>query len=63
MIPSAPVAGPSTASDGLPAHNPMFPNMDASDDDIAWLNVAENDELEEITNICMQHWQTAVSEA
>lgn len=33
------------------------------EDDIVWLNIAENDEAQKIIDICMEHWQSAAPEA
>ncbi|KAF8236921.1 hypothetical protein L208DRAFT_1249802 [Tricholoma matsutake] len=44
----------------------VFPpnlNSDAGDDDIAWLNIAEDNETQKIINICVERWQSAGPEA
>jgi hypothetical protein len=51
-----PDTGPSTTpneeSDSIP---PSF-NPDAHDDDIAWLNIAENDEAQKVIDVCVERW-------
>jgi hypothetical protein len=37
--------------------------LNADDDDIAWLNVAEHDEVQKITDICVERWRSAGPEA
>ena len=46
-------------SDYIP---PSF-NPDAHDDDIAWLNIAENNEAQKVIDVCVEHWRSAGSEA
>ena len=35
----------------------------ANDDDIAWLNITENGELQNITDVCVERWRSASPES
>ena len=43
--------------------SPALPNttfdLYANDYDIAWLNITENEELQKITDVCVEHWCSA----
>jgi Kyakuja-Dileera-Zisupton transposase len=58
-----PDAGPSTAPKNPSDVFPPNLNSDAGDDDIAWLNIAEDDETQKIINICVERWRSAGPEA
>lgn len=47
--PHAPSLDPNTANTG--------------DDDISWLNVAENDEAQKVIDVCVERWRSAGPEA
>ena len=34
-------------------------NLYANDDNIAWLNITENEELQKITDVCIECWCSA----
>jgi hypothetical protein len=38
-------------------------DLNANDDDIAWLNIAENEELQKITDVCVERWRSASPES
>ena len=40
-----------------------FPDHDLESEDVAWLNVAENDELAQCVNTCVERWRNAGPEA
>lgn len=37
--------------------------MNADEDDIAWLNITENEELQKITDVCVERWRSAAPES
>ena len=47
--------------------SPALPNttfdLNANDDDIAWLNITENGELQKITDVCVERWRSASPES
>ena len=43
----------------LPAPPQSTFDLNADDDDIAWLNIAEHDEVQKITDICVECWHSA----
>ena len=59
-IPS--ILGPSTMPD---SERPSLPSLDPNtgDDDITWLNVAENDEAQKVIDVCVERWRSAGPEA
>jgi hypothetical protein len=38
-------------------------DLNANDDDIAWLNITENEELQKITDVCVERWRSAAPES
>jgi hypothetical protein len=58
-----PVIGSSTQLEGPNTLSPPSLNPDTGDDNIAWLNIAENDEAQKIIDVCMQRWRSAAPEA
>ena len=38
-------------------------DLNANDDDIAWLNITENGELQKITDVCVERWHSASPES
>ena len=44
-------------------NSPALPDttfdLNANDDDIAWLNITENGELQKITDVCVERWCSA----
>jgi hypothetical protein len=58
-----PAIGPSTAPEDPPVSLPSIFNPDAGDDDIAWLNIAENGDVQKVVDVCIEHWRSAGPEA
>jgi hypothetical protein len=49
-------------------HAPSLPSLDsnngnAGDDDISWLNLADNDEAQKVLDVCVERWRSASPEA
>lgn len=59
---STPVAGSSPAPNDHPAPHPSL-ELNAGDDDITWLNIAEHEGVEKIADVCVEHWRSAGPEA
>ncbi|KAF8226692.1 hypothetical protein L208DRAFT_1300645 [Tricholoma matsutake] len=59
VVNSRPSTAPKSPSDVFPPNL----NSDAGDDDIAWLNIAEDDKTQKIINICVERWRSAGPEA
>ena len=58
----------STTGEDLPEDDssaPLHPTFDlnANDDDIAWLNIAEIDEAQKIADVCVERWHSAAPES
>ena len=62
--PSVDLPGSSSMpEDDSPALPDMTFDLYANDDDIAWLNIMENEELQKITDVCVEHWCSASPES
>jgi hypothetical protein len=46
-----------------PAPLPPAFDLNDDDDDIAWLNIAEHDEVQKITDVCVERWRSAGPES
>ena len=58
--PSVDLPGSSSMpEDDSPALPDTTFDLYANDDDIAWLNITENEELQKITDVCVEHWHSA----
>lgn len=55
--------GSSTTPEDPPAPPDLTFDLNADDDDIAWLNIAEHDEVQKITDICVERWRSAGAES
>jgi hypothetical protein len=56
--------GSATGAGSSSASIPTIPfNIEAGEDDVAWLNLVENDEVQKITDVCVQRWQSTSPEA
>ncbi|KAF8230800.1 hypothetical protein L208DRAFT_1280109, partial [Tricholoma matsutake] len=60
---SAPLAGSSTTLDAHSAPHPLTAELNAANDDILWLNIVEHEGIQKVADVCVQHWQSAGSEA
>lgn len=60
---------PASNATGLCTDNPVnigadsLPDADLDDDNVAWLNVTEMDELAQCVNACVERWRAAGPEA
>jgi len=43
--------------------DPALPDADVNDENVAWLNVTEIDELAQCVNTCVERWRNAGPEA
>lgn len=55
--------GSSTSPEDSPAPPHSTVDLNANDDDIAWLNVVEHDEPQKIADVCVERWRSAGPEA
>lgn len=59
---STPMAGPSTGVNAT-LDPPSLSPVNADVDDIAWLNITENDESQKVMNVCIECWRNSGPEA
>jgi hypothetical protein len=59
---STPIAGLSPTPNDHPAPH-LSLELNAGDDDFAWLNIVEHEGVEKIADVCVECWQSAGPEA
>jgi hypothetical protein len=59
---STPIAGSSPTPNDHPAPH-LSLELNAGDDDFAWLNIVEHEGVEKIADVCVECWQSAGPEA